>query len=76
MRTHASWQRECVENISKNVTGNNGTKYITRDEKLTKREDEKRMYADVVRSNNDTCKTYTGTATEFLPSLQQEVSTV
>ena len=53
------------------MTGNNGTKHITRNEKLTKREDEKRTYADVVRS-----KTYTGTATEFLPSLQQEVSTV
>ena len=61
-------EEDVVENISKNVTGNNGTKHIiTRDEKLTKREDEKRTYADVVRSNNDT---------EFLPSLQQEVSTV
>ena len=68
--------KERVENISKNVTGNNGTKHITRDEELAKREDEKRTYADVVMSNVDTCKTYTGTATEFLSNLQQKVSTV
>ena len=58
------------------MTGNNGTKHITRDEELAKREGEKRTYADVVMSNGDTCKTYTGTATEFLPSLRQKVSTV
>ena len=58
------------------MTGNNGTKHITRDEELAKREDEKRTYADVVMSNVDTCKTYTGTATELLPNLQHKVSTV